>query len=400
MKIGIDCRNILHPEAGESAGIGHYVHHLVAALLKEDGTNEYVLFFDNHDVAATKRELVAGNPRVAARVLPFRKLRRLLPFVYSHLVVASVFEREHLDLLHGPANVVPLFYRRPWVVTVHDLAIYDHPEWFPPGSLGTHRFSTAVLVPHAIGHARRIIAVSQTTANDISRIFGMEKSRVHVVHEGTETASSPQDQAAVLARHRLRKDEYFLFLGTVEPRKNIATAVRAFATAVRSGWLSETAQFIIAGGRGWKNADVFAAMREANDALGKDRVLYLGYVQASEKASLIAGAAAFVFPSLYEGFGLPVLEAMSLGTPVIASDTPALAETCGKAALLVPPTDVSAFAGAFREVWNDPELKAILRGSGMERSKHFTWERAAHETLKVYEQAMADGIYTKGHDAA
>ncbi len=400
MKIGIDCRNILHPDAGESAGIGHYVHHLVAALLKKDVTNEYVLFFDNHDVAAAKHELLRGNPRVTARVLPFRTIRRVMPFIYRHLVVASVFEREKLDLLHGPANVVPLFYRRPWVVTVHDLAIYDHPEWFPPGSLGTQRFSTAVLVPHSVKHARRVIAVSQTTANDIARIFGLDKSKIDVVHEGNEIVAPGHDQAEVFARHGLKKGEYFLFLGTVEPRKNVATAIRAFVAAAKNGWIPDRAQFIIAGGRGWKNAGVFAEMREANDVFGSERVRYLGYVPAVEKSSLIGGAAAFVFPSHYEGFGLPVLEAMSLGTPVIASSTPALAEVCGSAALLVPPTDVDGFAQAFRDVWNDAALKEKLSRSGIERGREFTWQRAARETVSVYKRATTEAVSATGHDAS
>ncbi len=251
MRIGIDCRSILHPEAGESAGVGHYVHHLVDALLREDSRNEYVLFFDNRDVAEAKRGLYRKNPRVTARTLPFRTIRRAMPFVYGHLVVASVFDRERLDLLHGPANVVPLFYRRPWVVTVHDLAIYDHPDWFPGGALGTQTFSTAILVPHSVNHARRVIAVSQTTKKDLTRFFGLDERKIDVVYEGaTLPPATGRGAAGAVSRHGLEKGKYLLWIGTVEPRKNVGTAVRAFVHGVLRGWIPDDVRFAIAGRRG------------------------------------------------------------------------------------------------------------------------------------------------------
>lgn len=396
MRIGIDCRSILHPEAGESAGVGHYVHHLVAALLEEDVRNEYVLFFDNHDVAEAKRELVGKDPRVSVRVLPFRSFRRALPFVYSHMIVSAIFERERLDILHGPANVVPLFYRRPWIVTVHDLAIYDHPEWFPVGTLGGQTFSKSLVVPHAIMHARRVIAVSRSTRDDIMRNFSLVEQKIDIIHEGAET---PRVAAGdeVLARHGLRKGEYALFLGTIEPRKNVAVAVRAFAHAAKRGWIPEHAVFVVAGRRGWKDRPTFDAIGAANAALGGDRVRHVGYVPHANKHALIASAAAFVFPSLYEGFGLPALEAMAAGVPVVASDTPALVEVCGDAAILVSPSDEEGFAHALREVWNDPASAERLRRAGKERAAGFTWGRAARETIRAYERAVSTPASALAH---
>lgn len=402
MRIGIDCRSILHPEAGESAGVGHYVHHLVAALLREDVRNEYVLFFDNRDVAEAKRDLYAKSARVTARALPFRTLRRAMPFVYSHLVVSSVFERERLDVLHGPANVVPLFYRRPWVATVHDLAIYDHPEWFPAGSLGSQTFSKSVLVPHSLLHASRVIAVSQATKRDAMRIFGLDERKIDVVYEGAEAPARHVDAAAALARHGLARGGYLLWLGTVEPRKNVAAAARAFAHAVRRGWVPGDVDFVLAGRRGWKDAPSFDAIRDANRAIGgtRERVRYVGYLSAEDKHAVIASAGAFIFPSLYEGFGLPPLEAMAAGVPVIASDTAAVAEVCGDAALLVSPSDEEGFAHAIRTAWNDAAEAARLRRLGMDRAAAFDWRKTARETLAVYARAASTSVSSVGHDVA
>jgi glycosyltransferase involved in cell wall biosynthesis len=398
MKIGIDCREILHPEAGESAGVGHYVHHLVAALAAEDVRNEYVLFFDNHDVAEAKRETIGGNPRFVSRILPFRALRNV-PFLYSHAFVAAAFKRERLDVLHGPANVVPLFYRRPWVVTVHDLAIYEHPEWFPAGMSGSPLFSTTVLVPHSLKHAERVIAVSHATARDARRLFDIEERRIDVIPEGMNPMPASADGAAILKRYALTKGKYFLFLGTIEPRKNIATAIHAFVEAVRRGWLPTNASFVIAGGRGWKNEDVFRAMCEANAVLGTERVRCIGYLPDDHKHAVLFCAAALVFPSHYEGFGLPVLEAMGLGTPVIASDTDALTELCGGAAVQRNAADVDGFAEAMRTVWHDAAAVEKFRARGLERAKTFTWKKAAQETIRTYERAFSTRPSVMSHDA-
>lgn len=400
MRIGIDCRHILHPDGGEGAGVGHYVHHLVTSLLAEPDENEYVLFFDNHDVAEAKREIVGRDPRVTVRVLPFRSFRRALPFVYSHMVVASVFERERLDVLHGPANVVPLFYRRPWVVTVHDVAIYDHPEWFPAGSLGSQSFSKSVLVPHSLAHAERVIAVSHTTKRDVMRIFGLHSRKIDVIYEGAEIAARGGDVAAVLRRHGLVEGEYALYLGTIEPRKNVAVAIGAFVHAARRGWIPEHATFAVAGARGWKERPVFDAIERANAALGRERVRYLGYLPHGDKHAVLASAATFVFPSLYEGFGLPVVEAMAAGVPVIASDTSALAEVCGDAAILVAPYDEEGFVHALRRVWNDDAVVGGLRRLGTERGRSFDWRRTARETLESYARAVAARPSAESHGVA
>lgn len=388
MRIGIDCREILDPTRDGGAGIPHYVHHLVTELVSRDKDNEYVLFFDNHAAAQAKHALAGEGGRVTVRMLPFRSLTRHMPFVYSHIVVSSVFERAKLDLLHGPANVLPLFYRKPAVVTIHDLAIYDHPEWFPGTLPGARTFSTRVVVPRSMRAARRIIAVSDATKREIVRIFREDAGKVDVVREGVD-ATIADLPLSVAEKYGLQPGRFLLFLGTLEPRKNIPVAVRAFVRAVSSDPSLDDVTFALAGAKGWKHGPIFAAMREANAVLGRERVHHLGYVPAADKTALLASAAAFVFPSLHEGFGLPPLEAMAAGAPVICSDAGALPEVVGDAAILVPPDDEEKLARAMGDILCDAALRQELSRKGRERASSFSWARTATGTIAVYKRALA-----------
>ncbi len=387
MRIGIDCRVILDPAAGEGAGVSHYVHHLVENLIAEDRDDEFVLFFDNHAAASARRDLGRSRPNVTIRMLPFMAFKKYLPFVRAHMIVAAAFGRERLDVLHGPANVLPLFYRGRSVVTIHDLAIYDHPEWFPATLPGSRTFSTRVVVPSSVTRARRIIAVSENTRQDIVRIFGQNKAKIDVVYEGVDPAGESPDAPAVLARYGLHQGKYVLFLGTVEPRKNVDVLVRAFADAAPR--MPEDMTLVIAGADGWKFSETAAALEEARKKIGAHRVLRIGYVPHADKNAVIAGAAAFAYPSSYEGFGLPPLEAMAHGVPVVASNVSSLPEVLGDAALLVPPRDASALADVLVRVLTDAHLAKELAGKGRLRAAELSWRRTASETLAVYRRAIS-----------
>jgi glycosyltransferase involved in cell wall biosynthesis len=388
MRIGIDCRSILAPKSGEFAGVGHYTHFLVKHLLQLDHENEYVLFFDRAGAAAAKREIVAGRENTRTRLIPFLALKRHLPFVYSHLFISSVFAKEKLDLLHAPANSLPLFYKGPSVVTIHDLAVYDHPEWFPGELPGGQTFSTRIVVPRSVSAARRVIAPSECTKRDLVSIFHADPSRIDVVPEGSEEKRPPTDAEGRVARFGLTPGNYALFVGTLEPRKNIPAAVHAFARAALRGWLPDDAVFAIAGARGWKEGPIIEAVTQANVKLGCERVRLLGYVSHEDKISLMAKARVFVFPSLYEGFGLPIIEAMRLGVPVIASNTSSIPEMADGAARLVHPKDEEGIEEALRDVFGSDELATRAAKEGVERGRLFTWDRTAEMTLTVYRKAV------------
>lgn len=378
MRIGIDCRTILDPDHGEKAGVGHYTYYLVKYLLKLDRTNHYVLFYDHRSTAV--KQLQRKNVQLVR--LAYSEYKRYLPYAYSHVYVARALNKAKLDVFHSPANVYPLQYQKPTVVTVHDLAIYQHPEWFP----AKQNFSINTLVPRSLRGAQHIIAVSHSTANDIVRQFKISKPKISVVYEGYESVKVPTKlQVHAILKKLNLPEKYFLYIGTLEPRKNIAGLIAAFDHLVqRKPKRYGKTQLVLAGAKGFQFEDNYHAIQSAKSG----RIRYVGYVSAQTKLALLHGATAFVFPSLYEGFGLPIVEAMSCGVPVITSNTSSMPEVAGKAAVLVNPTSQLALENAFDKVFATATQKR-LRKLGKVQAAKFSWERCAAETLKVYEQVLS-----------
>ena len=376
MRIGIDCRTILNPKGGERAGVGHYTYYLVKALIASSSSHEFVLFFDSryHKTAEFKQA------NVKIRHFPFSQYKRFLPFSYSHMLISALLNREKLDVYHSPANVLPYLYRRPSVVTVHDLAIYQHPEWFPK----RQKFSTSVLVPRSLQHARQIIAVSEATKSDIIKTFKVSSEKISVIYEGV-TKEKCQLMAEGIAYKYDLKLPYILYVGTIEPRKNIERLVKAYKATVTKHSSLAKYQLVLAGHRGWNSAAVFKLL---NDPVWNNRIKYLNYIPHNDKVSLIAGATVFVFPSLYEGFGLPVLEAMSLGVPVLTSNLSSMPEVVGNAALMVNPNSERSIAEGLAKLLKSNVLREQLAQAGLEQSKKFSWSKCARETMRVYQAAL------------
>ncbi|MBI4426744.1 MAG: glycosyltransferase family 4 protein [Candidatus Kerfeldbacteria bacterium] len=374
MRIGIDCRTILNPGRGEQAGIGHYTFYLVKNLLKLDRKNDYVLFFDSRMDRDKTQEFEQAN--VTVRYLPFSQYRRFLPITYSHLLTTAVFLKERLDVLHAPATTLPLTYPSTAVVTVHDLTIYKYPRLFPAGQF----LSTKLVVPRSIRRAKKVIAVSEATKRDLKNLFKVSDKKVRVIYEGFVRERVPKTVVDVRQKYRL--DRYVLFIGTIEPRKNLAGLIKGFSSVANLPSLKKV-DLILAGAPGWKYGDVLRAIAQAK--LG-GRIRYLGYVPHQDKLQLIEHAAVFVFPSLYEGFGLPVLEAMSLGAPVIASRVSSLPEVAGTAAVFVNPGRFKDIGQAIAKVVGSANLRKRLSTEGQRRAAMFTWEATAKETLQVYRE--------------
>ncbi len=376
MKIGIDCRTILHPSSENLAGISHYVYFLTDALVKHRNVH-WVLFFDA-SLRGKTRHFERRNTECV-----FVKNAGRVP-ISHHVRFAALVKKHRVDVFHGPANILPLTYGGASVVTIHDLAIYFHPEWFP----GNQGFATKVLVPKSIKKARAVIAVSQSTKDSLVARFKTNAQKIHVVYEGF----TPRQQKT-LAQESLWEEwnnqflledtPYVLFLGTIEPRKNLVRLIKAFNLVLAKNPRLQNHQLILAGQRGWKYEEV---MRQVARSAFGHRIKLLGYVSHADKLQLMRNAKLFVFPSLWEGFGLPVVEAMSLGTPVVTSNVSSLPEIVGRSAVTVNPESVQAIAKGIVSVLTSPARQKRMAIAGKRRAKRFTWERAAAETMEIYEK--------------
>jgi alpha-1,3-rhamnosyl/mannosyltransferase len=283
-----------------------------------------------------------------------------------------------MQLIHGPANALPLLRSGlPGVVTVHDLAIYQHPEWFPQRQW----FATRVIVPRSIRQAIAVICPSMATRSALLHLFGIRAERCHVIPHGVEASFSealPEAvRKAVCERYRL-PPRYLLQVGTVQPRKNYATTLRAIARIPAA----ERLPLVVVGNFGWDYQPV-------KDLIGKlqlgEWVHFAGYAGLADLPSIYQSAHAAVFPSLDEGFGLPVLEAFAAGVPLAASNAGAIPEVAGDAALLADPEDDQALTSNLHRLIADQTLRLRLIAAGRSRASGFTWQASAAAHRAVYE---------------
>jgi glycosyltransferase involved in cell wall biosynthesis len=287
--------------------------------------------------------------------------------LWEQLSLPQTASRYDLDLFHTPAGQPPLLSGIPLVTTVHDVSPIVHPEWF------SKRYATLyrVLTPLAIRASDRIITPSKFARDEIIDAYPSATGKTVAIHNGLTPghgSGTPVDG--------LKADDFLLFVGSSNPRKNVATLLQAYRRYRRSA--SDPLTLALAG----PDREVFAS----TDRPAVEGVHALGFVSDDELTWLYHNARAFVFPSLYEGFGLPILEAMSLGTPVITSNRGAMAEVAGDAAHLVDPTDPDALAQGIHRVLDDGEYADALCEAGQDRAGEFTWERTARETLDVYRE--------------
>lgn len=299
-----------------------------------------------------------------------------LPRLWTHLRLGPASWRARPRVLFVPAHVVPLLHP-PTVVTIHDVGY----RVFPEAHTARRRLELEVTTRWSLRAARRVLAVSEATKRDLVNWYGVNPDRITVTPLGLSADFGPPDDrdcvTAVRARYGLLQRPYLLYIGTVQPRKNLARVIEALATVLAAGY---NLDLVLAGKRGWLSEPI---ERRASELGIADRVRFTGYIADADLPALLAGALAFIFPSLYEGFGLPVLEAMACGAPVITSTISSLPEVAGDAALLVDPLDPYAIAAAIMRVHDDATLRADLRQRGLARARQFTWESCAQRTLEA-----------------
>lgn len=373
MLIGVDASRAT---VTRRTGTERYSLEIIRSLLALGGQHDWRLYCRSRPAPGLFVAGGDGATRVEIRVLP-------VPRLWTHVGLSGEMALHPPDVLFVPAHVLPLWRPRRSLVTIHDLGYRQFPQAHPWRQRlyldWSTRWSARV--------ATYILADSQATRADLISAYGVVGSKIVVVYPGRSEdlarVDNPERLAATRSRYGLRAP-YVLYVGSLQPRKNLTRLVRAFARLLSySEILSGQLVLAIAGTPAWLADSI---LREPERLGIAGRVRFLGYVDSSDLAALLSGAAAFVFPSLYEGFGFPVLEAQACGVPVLTSNTSSLPEVAGEGAWLVDPTDIDAIADGMRRLLCDEALRRTLIARGYANIKRFSWRRAAVETLQVIEQ--------------
>lgn len=368
--VGFDGRDLLR----KRTGVVNYTVHLARTLAaREAGNLRFLVYADGyHD------DRVTPPTGVPLRLLPAP------PVVWKHLALPVALAADRVDLFHSPTGTLPLLAPCPTVVTVHDLFADLHPEWFAAG-VGAR---LAAVQCRAARSARLVVAVSPNTARDVTQVYGVPEDRVRVVPNGVSldvfTPTAPTDERLESVTRRLGvRRPFVLCVGSLMPWRNAPRLLEAVAL-LRGRWgLPHELLFV---GRDIWGTDPTAGIARQR---GWGWAHFAGYVDDADLPSLYHAADVMAYPSLYEGFGIPPVEALACGTPVVASTAGSLPETLGDAALLVYPTDVRALAGALRTAIEDTAVRTRLRARGLKIAGRYTWQAAAEATVQVYREALA-----------
>jgi glycosyltransferase involved in cell wall biosynthesis len=356
--VGIDASRSV---TSQPTGTELYSRYLIEALLDRAPDHFCFRLYFNRPPPSEIQKL---NSTI--RVIP-------LPRLWTHVRLSAEMILQRPDLLFVPAHVLPVIHPRRSIVTVHDLGYVHFPEAHPPRQRWYLDQSTR-------WHARtaaQLLADSAATKRDIIERYRARPDKITVAYPGLDPSvrrvDDPAKIADVKAKYHIDGD-YVLYLGTIQPRKNLQRLIQAFAAC------SPRPALVLAGKRGWYAGELLG---QAND-----RVNFAGYVAAADKNALLSGATACVFPSLYEGFGFPVLEAMACGVPVLCSNTSSLPEVAGEAALLVNPLEVDDIERGLREITSNEDLRRTLIARGRQQALKFTWQACAEVVLKVFEEVL------------
>ena len=379
LRAGINAQLLYLSGSYRAAGINRYIHQLVAHLRLLATKDEELVAFTGRWKLPPELEPTA-HFRVKQTRLPTWKPS--VRIAWEQLLQPPTVARERLDLLHSMSYVQPVLCPTRSVVTMLDLTFMRMPETF-------NRWNRLYLSAMSTLSARRcdhIVAISESTRQDVIRFLGVPPEKVEVIYCGVDAPFRPIEDAAALARFRAERgvpEHFALYLGTLEPRKNVERLIEAYARLKRAGEIPH--KLVLGGARGWLYDRIFARVRELNL---EDDVLFTSYIPYDELPLWYNCADIFIYPSLYEGFGLPPLEAMACGTPVVTSSRSSLPEVVGTAAMTVDPLDVSAIASAIARILNEPSLRERLKAEGPRQAARFSWTNAAAQTLKTYRRVL------------
>lgn len=372
MRIGVDLSAI----QSTKSGVDWYTHHIIKEMIRLVGPGERLYLFSNRETGF--EEEAAANDKVT---LVRSRVRHQEP--WRQLFLPLLLKRHRIDVCFFTNFVISVLSSCPMVLTIHDFSFKLFPR--------THSLRNVIwarsLVPVSVRRCRRIIAVSNHTKIDLLRLMNVKQEKVAVIYEGAAAQFVPEPEPGdgdVLAGYGIRQP-YVLYVGTLEPRKNLNTLVMSFDILAES---DDDVQLVLAGRRGWMAQAIFDEIK-MRDLM--ERVRITGYVPDEHLPALYRQAAAFVYPSLYEGFGLPPLEAMASGTPVIVSQSSSLPEVIGDAGLYVNPLDAAELAATMKKVISDGDLSAALVAKGLKQAGRFSWRRAAEQTMEILRETAREG---------
>lgn len=376
MRIALDYT----PALRQGAGIGRYTRGLVDGLSTLVSVDDITLLV----AADAVDRLAASPPPFPTRRLPLTSRQQAILWHRLRAPLPVEWFAGRMDIYHSPDYVLPPLRRARGVMTVHDLSFLQVPDC---ADAGLRRYLEQA-VPHAVQRAARILADSHSTRHDLVTVLGVDAARIDVVYPGVSSAYKPVTDEALRrdVRQRYKLEQPFLLsVGTLEPRKNYSRLIQAYARARTREHLPH--QLVIAGGHGWLYQSIFDTVSQLDLAA---HVQFLGYVDEPDLPALYSLADGFAFPSRYEGFGIPVIEAMACGTPVVTADNSSLPEAAGDAALLVAADDTDGLALAIARLLTDDALRTTLRQRGLSHAARFTWTAAAESLLGAYARTLED----------
>jgi len=377
VRLGINAIPILSP----MAGVGRYTYHLIHQLQQMLPQQPWLFYGSSweREIRTAAAPGAQGVKTVIKRFLPRPEM--LLRFM-GQLRFSAGTNKHDIDLYHEPAFMAYSF-RGPSVVTIHDISWVRHPETHPPERVREMNR----IMPGVVRHASQIVVDSEFVRQEVIGHYGVSAERVTTVLLGVSPEFQPVDAATcapVLSKFGLRHGEYILAVGTLEPRKNLATALSAYTRLPEA--FRKRYPLVVVGMNGWRMETLTGSLQAM---IARGEVRLTGYVPQSHLPALYTGARAFVYPSLYEGFGLPPLEAMACGTPVIVSKRASLPEVVGDAGLLVEPLDDRAIAQHMQRLVEDDALHVRLAMAGRQRAQQFTWQKFALDMMAVYRKALS-----------
>ncbi|MGQ9566968.1 MAG: glycosyltransferase family 4 protein [Anaerolineae bacterium] len=370
--VGLNAHLLSTAQNYRAAGISVYIRNLLRHLPLVDGGYRFTAF-----LSARNRAPLEGIRTRATRWPTHTPALRIL---WEQVAQPLALVREGVDLFHALAFVAPVACPCPFVVTVYDLSFVRFPAAFRPWN----RLYLTLFTRHSVRRARRVLAISHHTKRDLVRWLGMPEDKVDVAPCGVGEAFRPlpREQVEAFREAKGLPSQFLLFVGTLEPRKNLPAALQALRRLLDAG---QAPYLVVVGGRGWGYAE---ALRSVDELGLTHHVRLVGFVPLDELVLWYNAATALVYPSLYEGFGLPPLEAMACGLPVVASDRGALPEVVGEAGLLVDLAIPEQLAEVLTRVWQDADLRTLLRERGLARAREASWRETARQTLLAYDKAL------------